>query len=71
MPIQPGEFIYKNKLNWFQGNAIKYIWRADEKGAAIQDLEKAKWYNAEWLKRIDDERLAHEIHHFLRRKQYY
>jgi hypothetical protein len=26
------------------GNAIKYIWRADEKGKAIEDLEKAKWY---------------------------
>ena len=26
------------------GNAIKYIWRADEKGAAIQDLRKAAWY---------------------------
>lgn len=26
------------------GNAIKYLWRADEKGAAIQDLEKAIWY---------------------------
>jgi len=25
------------------GNAIKYIWRADLKGAAIQDLEKAAW----------------------------
>jgi hypothetical protein len=26
------------------GNAVKYIWRADEKGDAIQDLEKAVWY---------------------------
>jgi hypothetical protein len=26
------------------GNAVKYIWRADEKGAPIQDLEKARWY---------------------------
>lgn len=26
------------------GNAIKYIWRADEKGAPIQDLQKARWY---------------------------
>ena len=26
------------------GNAMKYIWRADEKGKDIQDLEKAKWY---------------------------
>jgi hypothetical protein len=26
------------------GNAIKYIWRADEKGAAMEDLHKAAWY---------------------------
>ncbi len=26
------------------GNAMKYLWRADEKGAPIQDLEKACWY---------------------------
>jgi len=26
------------------GNAVKYIWRADLKGDAITDLEKAKWY---------------------------
>lgn len=26
------------------GNAIKYFWRADEKGNAIEDLKKAVWY---------------------------
>jgi len=26
------------------GNAIKYIWRADLKGDAIEDLRKAAWY---------------------------
>lgn len=26
------------------GNAIKYIWRADEKGHALDDLRKAAWY---------------------------
>lgn len=26
------------------GNAIKYIWRADLKGDAIEDLKKARWY---------------------------
>jgi len=26
------------------GNAVKYIWRADEKGKTIEDLEKARWY---------------------------
>lgn len=26
------------------GNAIKYLWRADFKGAALEDLKKAVWY---------------------------
>lgn len=26
------------------GNAIKYLWRADEKGAPLDDLRKAAWY---------------------------
>jgi hypothetical protein len=26
------------------GNAMKYIWRADEKMNAIEDLRKAVWY---------------------------
>ena len=28
------------------GNAIKYLWRADEKGAPLDDLKKAAWYIA-------------------------
>ena len=26
------------------GNALKYIWRADLKGNALEDLKKARWY---------------------------
>jgi len=26
------------------GNAMKYIWRADLKNNAVEDLEKAIWY---------------------------
>jgi hypothetical protein len=26
------------------GNAIKYLWRADLKGDAVEDLKKARWY---------------------------
>jgi hypothetical protein len=38
------------------GNAIKYIWRADLKNDAIEDLEKAKWYiERELAKRRDHE----------------
>jgi hypothetical protein len=33
------------------GNAVKYIWRADLKENAIQDLEKARWYLDREIKR--------------------
>lgn len=26
------------------GNAVKYVWRADLKGDALEDLKKASWY---------------------------
>lgn len=31
-------------MNFCLGNAMKYIWRADLKNDAVEDLEKAKWY---------------------------
>ncbi len=34
-------------LPFLRGNAIKYLWRAGEKGGRVQhieDLRKAKWY---------------------------
>ena len=31
-------------MNFCLGNAVKYIWRADLKHDAIEDLEKAIWY---------------------------
>ncbi len=31
-------------MNFCLGNAMKYIWRADLKHDAIEDLEKARWY---------------------------
>jgi len=44
--------IITRHFNFNLGNAIKYIWRADLKGDAIQDLEKAVWYlNDELQKR--------------------
>lgn len=26
------------------GNVIKYLWRAEDKGAPLEDLKKARWY---------------------------
>mgnify|MGYP006296309543 CR=1 FL=1 len=31
-------------MNFCLGNAVKYIWRAGQKGDAIEDLQKAVWY---------------------------
>ena len=43
MPIQPIEFITKNKLGYIEGNIIKYICRHKSKNG-IEDLRKAKHY---------------------------
>lgn len=43
LPIQPIEYIWKNKLNFFQGNIIKYTTRYKAKGGK-EDLLKARHY---------------------------
>lgn len=39
-------------MNFNIGNAIKYLWRAGLKGAAVQDLRKAAWYVNREIDRI-------------------
>jgi hypothetical protein len=39
-------------MNFNLGNAIKYIWRCSLKGAKIQDLEKARFYLDDEIKRL-------------------
>jgi len=31
-------------IAYCKGQVIKYLWRADHKGNALQDAEKAEWY---------------------------
>ncbi len=31
-------------MGFLLGNAVKYIWRADLKDNAVEDLKKARWY---------------------------
>jgi hypothetical protein len=38
-------------MNFCLGNAVKYIWRADLKHDAVEDIEKAIWYLQRELKR--------------------
>jgi hypothetical protein len=43
MAIQPSEFIVRNNIGWYEGNAIKYLVRHSKKGGKV-DLEKAMHY---------------------------
>ena len=48
--IQPVEYIFANKLDFFEGNIVKYITRWREKGG-VEDLSKLIQY-AELLKEL-------------------
>lgn len=39
-------------MNFNLGNALKYVWRAGQKGDAIEDLQKASWYIAREIERL-------------------
>jgi hypothetical protein len=53
MKIQPSEFIAKNDLKWYEGNAIKYICRHRLKNGK-QDIEKAIHYLELLLEQYDE-----------------
>jgi len=42
LAIEPWDIIKANKLNFWEGNIIKYVLR--RKGNRLEDLEKAKHY---------------------------
>jgi hypothetical protein len=41
---------FAKKMNFCQGNAFKYVWRAGYKDAILEDLEKALWYINQCMK---------------------
>lgn len=42
--IEVIDFIEDQKLEYREGNAVKYVCRARHKGEELQDLKKARWY---------------------------
>ena len=40
----PECILFAGCMRFNLGNAFKYVWRAGEKGDAIEDLDKALWY---------------------------
>jgi len=42
--IEPIDVIEAWQLGFSLGNTVKYIARAEHKGAPLEDLKKARWY---------------------------
>lgn len=40
-------------LDFYRGNIVKYILRADKKGNEIKDLHKAKWYLDKLIQKME------------------
>lgn len=40
-------------MNFCRGNALKYLWRAGQKGSELEDLRKARWYIDREIKRLE------------------
>jgi hypothetical protein len=41
-------------MSFSLGNVVKYVWRADLKGNAVEDLRKARWYLDREIARRED-----------------
>lgn len=52
-PLQPWDIIQSWKLNFWQGNIIKYVLRAPYKGGK-EDFEKARHYLEYLIENYDD-----------------
>lgn len=48
------------RMPFCQGNAIKYLWRAEHKGARQEDLQKALWY----VRRASESPCALAMNHY-------
>lgn len=42
--IECAAYIASHDMDFFQGNAVKYLTRFKHKGTALEDLKKARWY---------------------------
>lgn len=43
-------------MNFCRGNAVKYIWRAGQKGDELEDLRKARWHIDREIARLEAKR---------------
>jgi len=54
--IETIDFIEAKQLPYNLGNVVKYVTRAEHKGAAVEDLRKAQWYLSREIRRVTNAR---------------
>lgn len=42
--IECADYVESHSMDFFQGNAVKYLTRFKHKGKPLEDLLKSKWY---------------------------
>ena len=55
------QFIEANdyfRTDWHLATAITYLWRFDQKGNPLMDLQKARWYLVRHLEKVGDGKTA-------------
>ena len=52
--IETFEYIKSWKMEYAEGNVIKYVSRHKYKGKALQDLEKARWYLNQMIEELEN-----------------
>ena len=52
--IEVIDIIDSFELDFYRGNIIKYILRADKKQNEIEDLKKAKWYIDKLIQKMEN-----------------
>jgi hypothetical protein len=57
-PYEAIKVIEAWRLGFCLGNTVKYIARAEHKGATIQDLKKARWYLDRAIQRAEEHGIA-------------
>ena len=40
---------HEEYIGFLKGNAFKYVWRSNNKGKPVEDMQKARWYIDKWI----------------------
>ncbi len=52
--IECADYIESHSMDFFQGNAVKYLTRFKHKGTPLDDLKKSKWYIERLIKKYSE-----------------